>query len=855
MPSASQTEEIDADDADMYDRVEDMINDVGAESFEQAHVNKVCESLSVDAEKPLYGGCKNFSRLTAILKLINLKAANGWSDKSFTELLCLLKEMLPEDNELPKSNYDAKKVLCPLGLGYRKIHACPNDCILYRNEYTSLEECPECGVSRFKNEADADSSTRVQHTRPPAKGYVKNPHRPEASIVERYVAEEVVEFCTEYLSRAKSVGLPKSRHVGRSPGKGTLGGRMKSVDREELLQAHLYILTNTPEVQPYLDTHRRLIKEKNPRKAERWLVNEHNKTFISWFKNEVANCPSASNTVSWLAAGPNFDIISWRGYDINGYSFYTKERDEKSTMQNSGVSVEAESMHFSSAKDKNPLCASSSYFGIIEEIWELNYVKFTVPVFKCKWVDSNNGVKVDELGFTLVDFRKVGYKNEPFIMASQAKQVFYVIDPSNENCSVVLHGKRQVSDDDKNDLTIDVSEFPSTRSRIAVENEEVERMEDFNSDDAHSDSTNESNHSQKDCRKGGRGATRLPHLMLQSGKKRKISFDCDMQPDGPTIDIITDFISCVGLLARSTASILAENWKDGVPDKIKEQIWQTLEEIFELPNDKKLKEYWLRRAGENWRSFKTSLNRYISGKQKGQLPYIKTYPYLDKDTWEAFVASRQTPEFLDYLEEQSSQGNFKPSGRNDILAEAIGKPEHPGRVRGVRKGVGIKAFFGRSNRPSAGAGMVSRQELDVIISQVKEEVAEQVKGEVMKMMQLGSQPGISPSSPVILSTKGSGTPALDVSKDGEEYELYLEDPQRRLVAYGHVHNLGSTMHHRMMKDGDVRVVVSRVIVGDAFVPYPTDEVTFVRDAPSQFIAWPRNLVAKNLKLVPRKNRI
>ncbi|CAA0810561.1 Unknown protein, partial [Striga hermonthica] len=306
------------------------------------------------------------------------------------------------------------------------------------------------------------------------KGYVKNPHRPEASIVERYIAEEAVEFCTEYLSRAKSVGLPKSRHVGRSPGKGTLGGRMKSVDHEELLQAHLYILTNTPEVQPYLDMHRRLIKEKNPRKAERWLVNEHNKTFISWFKNEVANCPSTSNTVSWLAAGPNFDIISWRGYDINGYLFYTKERDEKSTMQNSGVSVEAESMHFSSAKDKNPLCASSSYFGIIEEIWELNYVKFTVPVFKCKWVDSNNGVKVDELGFTFVDFRKVGYKNEPFIMASQAKQVFYIIDPSNENCSVVLHGKRQVSDDDKNDLTIDVSEFPSTTSRIVVENEEVE---------------------------------------------------------------------------------------------------------------------------------------------------------------------------------------------------------------------------------------------------------------------------------------------------------------------------------------------------------------------------------------------
>ena len=29
--------------------------------------------------------------------------------------------------------------------------------------------------------------------------------------------------------------------------------------------------------------------------------------------------------------------------------------------------------------------------GFIEEIWELNYVKFIVCVFKCKWVDNNTG--------------------------------------------------------------------------------------------------------------------------------------------------------------------------------------------------------------------------------------------------------------------------------------------------------------------------------------------------------------------------------------------------------------------------------------------------------------------------------
>ncbi|RDX72983.1 hypothetical protein CR513_47465, partial [Mucuna pruriens] len=36
------------------------------------------------------------------------------------------------------------------------------------------------------------------------------------------------------------------------------------------------------------------------------------------------------------------------------------------------------------------------------------------------------GVQPNELGFTLVDLDKVGYKEKPFVMASQAKQVCHV---------------------------------------------------------------------------------------------------------------------------------------------------------------------------------------------------------------------------------------------------------------------------------------------------------------------------------------------------------------------------------------------------------------------------------------------
>jgi len=39
--------------------------------------------------------------------------------------------MLLENNTLPIHNYKAKKILCPIGLEYQKIHVCPNDCLLY----------------------------------------------------------------------------------------------------------------------------------------------------------------------------------------------------------------------------------------------------------------------------------------------------------------------------------------------------------------------------------------------------------------------------------------------------------------------------------------------------------------------------------------------------------------------------------------------------------------------------------------------------------------------------------------------------------------------------------------------------
>jgi len=45
-------------------------------------------------------------------------------------------------------------------------------------------------------------------------------------------------------------------------------------------------------------------------------------------------------------------VVSYSGYFTNGYYFYTKTLDDRSTVQNSGVTLVAQEMHISSVKEK-----------------------------------------------------------------------------------------------------------------------------------------------------------------------------------------------------------------------------------------------------------------------------------------------------------------------------------------------------------------------------------------------------------------------------------------------------------------------------------------------------------------------
>ena len=73
----------------------------------------------------------------------------------------------------------------------------------------------------------------------------------------------------------------------------------------------------------------------------------------------------------------------------------------------------------------------------------------------------------------------------------------------------------------------------------------------------------------------------------------------------------------------------------------------------------------------------------------------------------------------DDLQRRLAEGSLSFEGRNDILTVATGKHEHPGRVRGVGGGVGIRDFFGAPLCHSL--NVVTREEMEQMLATVRAE--------------------------------------------------------------------------------------------------------------------------------------
>jgi hypothetical protein len=166
-------------------------------------------------------------------------------------------------------------------------------------------------------------------------------------------------------------------------------------------------------------------------------MKQHKLHLTTWLKdlNHPIGETKEENMIHLLTYGPHSLVKSWQAYDINGCTFYTKAKDSRSRCQNSGVRVDVED----STGQKN------AYYGYIEEIWELNYAtSLQIPIFKCQCVKHPQGVEIDDYGFTIVDLRNLGHKDEAWVIAATVTQVFYILDPKDEKKYIIVAGKQRV---------------------------------------------------------------------------------------------------------------------------------------------------------------------------------------------------------------------------------------------------------------------------------------------------------------------------------------------------------------------------------------------------------------------------
>ncbi|KAL5581538.1 hypothetical protein UlMin_013980 [Ulmus minor] len=131
---------------EMFEVLEDIIsNDAEVDQLGSQSFNVQYDDLFTALNSELYPG-----------------VMNKWTNKSFDELLKLLKLAFPKI-DLVESHYEAKRLMTKMGLGYQSIHVCKNDCALFWNENSMSETCPVCFESRWKMQEGRRTGKNVPH--------------------------------------------------------------------------------------------------------------------------------------------------------------------------------------------------------------------------------------------------------------------------------------------------------------------------------------------------------------------------------------------------------------------------------------------------------------------------------------------------------------------------------------------------------------------------------------------------------------------------------------------------------------------------------------------------------------------
>ena len=125
-----------------------------------------------------------------------------------------------------------------------------------------------------------------------------------------------------------------------------------------------------------------------------------------------------------LSRGCGFKVKSYDVYEVNGYRFRS-EKYEKSKGNLTTINTGVLAVGIDDATNKE-----LEYYGIIKDIIELKFdgdIEFSLVLFDCHWFHPINGVRhLERFGLVEVAHASCNPANEPFVLASQVTQVYYI---------------------------------------------------------------------------------------------------------------------------------------------------------------------------------------------------------------------------------------------------------------------------------------------------------------------------------------------------------------------------------------------------------------------------------------------
>ncbi|XP_062156838.1 uncharacterized protein LOC133864501 isoform X3 [Alnus glutinosa] len=256
----------------------------------------------------------------------------------------------------------------------------------------------------------------VERTLGKYKRFVRNRARPEGSIAECYLSDECLTFCSSYLRGIETRWTREERNVDRWLEERSIGLDVFSQRVRPLGVAKFVTLEEKVFTRARCEHYQKVSGE-----SSLHIEKRHEAEFERWFQNRIcgSNAANVSKQLYDLACGPNYLVRSYKGCIVNGVRFHTTECEQTRTTQNSGIVVRGE--HGTS---------NIEFYGVLRNILELRYPGPNhVYLFECDWWNTGirTGMQTDQY-FKTVNTSRTWYESDPFILASQASQVFYLND-------------------------------------------------------------------------------------------------------------------------------------------------------------------------------------------------------------------------------------------------------------------------------------------------------------------------------------------------------------------------------------------------------------------------------------------